>query len=132
MKRVRYLLWFVAAAIVIGGLWLSTGEKHEEKEKPAENKPMYVIEEIIPGQVITIRPIWSGLQPDNLTLSMEKVEAGMKEVGLKYRVKYGETTYQFTTVLKRTLYVEPLSDGNCSIYINSTKDIIINGTAMPG
>lgn len=128
----EYILLVVAVAIILAG-WSYTHENQEKQvEKPIEKEQAnYIIEEIVPGQVISIKPVRGIPNDDNFTQSMTKVKAGMAEVGKKYNIKSGQTIVQFTMVSEQMLYVEPKTAENCTININSAENIIINGTIKP-
>lgn len=128
----EYVLLVVAAAVILAGWWLTQSGSEKQVEKPLEKEPaMYIINEVVPGQVISIKPVRGTPNDDNFTQSMNKVKAGMAEVGRKYNIKSGQTIMQFTMVSEQMLYVEPKTAGNCTININNAENIIINGTIKP-
>lgn len=126
----EYILLVVAVAVILAGWWLTQGNVEKQAEKPSEKEPaMYIVKEIVPGQVISIKPVRGIPNDDNFTQSMNKVKAGMEEVGRKYDIKSGQTIMIFTMVGEQILYVEPkTAGGNCTINIDSAENIIINRT----
>lgn len=130
-KVFKYLLAFVAILIVAAAIMLS-GSLEKKEEKTPENIKTYVINEIVPGQMISIRPVYlSNDEKSNYTLSMERVKAGAGEVSEHYKINSGQTIYVFSVVVEQILYVEPRTSSNCSIQIANAQTVIINGTINP-
>ncbi len=138
-KKTIYIIAIIILVIISAGYLLSSKNNNKlnltDSNKTeinfSEKQPEYVIEEIVPGQVISIKPIRNEPNNDNYSQSAEKVNAGVKEVGRKYRIKNGETYIQLGRVIEKTLYVEPLLSVNCTININNTQNKTTNETKKP-
>ncbi len=138
-KKTIYIIAIIILVIISAGYLLNSKnnnklnltDNNKTEVKSWEKQPEYVIEEIVPGQVISIKPIRNEPNNDNYSQSTEKVNAGVKEVGQKYRIKNGETYIQLGRVIEKTLYVEPLLSVNCTIDTNNSQNKTTNETKRP-
>lgn len=123
-KKYTYILLLLAIISVVVVIF-AVGHGAEQKvEEPVVPAKQYIINEIVLGEVVSIKPVRS--QKETFDESMNKVEAGMQEVAKKYHIRYGETIIQFTAVVEKVLYVEPLEAGNCTVNIISANNVTIN------
>lgn len=130
-KVFKYLLVISVVSVIAGAVMLQ-GSLEKNEEKAPENIKMYVIDEIVPGRMISIRPIYlSDDEKSNYTLSMQRVKAGAREVAERYKINSGQTIYVFSVIVEQILYVEPKTSSNCSIQIANAQTVIINGTDKP-
>jgi len=125
-KNIVRALWAVVIVIVLGALWWmvqNTGGQ-ANVEKPLENNSTYTIEEIVPGEVYSIKPVYEDVQKETFTSGMTKVKAGMKEIGKSYRIVNGETIIKFTIVFEEIVYVQKREvSNNCSANITANTSI---------
>lgn len=124
MKK-EYIVGIIMMIIALGVIFIESGE--DKSEKPGVSDKKYKIDEIVPDEVISVKPI--RVEGETFNDSMSKIDEGVREVAKKYHINYGETVIYFTAVYERVLYVKPRTGDNCTkIEIDHAENIIINMT----
>ncbi len=115
-KKIKIIVTiFIVIAIIAALFYFSNAKDDLSRPKQVIEKKSYVIEEIVPEEVYSIKPIYEDVQKENFTSLMAKIKEGMKEIGRSYRITGGETIMKFTFVAEKIVYVQKREiDSNCT------------------